>query len=162
MAINTGVNATKLIGYAVLAPETGVDVTKLIGYAVLAPETGIDVTKLIGYAALAPTSIAPPLWPAFVFADGFVGVPYSQAWDMPTSALTVTYTVLSGSLPPGLSLSALTGNQAEISGSNPTTVGTYPFVLRATNLYGFADKSFSITINTVPATVQQGNYGYIV
>lgn len=160
MAINTGVNISKLVGYAVLAPNAGVDVSKLIGYAVLAPNAGVDIAKFVGYAVLDSTNVNPPLWPAFSFADGFVGVPYSQAWDMPTSALTVTYSVLSGSLPPGLSLSALSGNKAKISGT-PTTVGIYSFTLRATNTYGTADQAFSITITAAPPPASGGAWIWV-
>ena len=35
MAINAGVDVSKIIAYAVLAPEPGVNVTKIVAYAVL-------------------------------------------------------------------------------------------------------------------------------
>jgi hypothetical protein len=141
-----------------MAINTGVNVSKLIAYAVLAPQVGVDVTKLIAYAVLASGNVSPPLWPSFTFGDGVVNVAYSQSWDMPTSAETVTYSVLSGSLPPDLSLSALSGNQAKIAGT-PTTVGVYSFTLRAVNTYGTADQAFSITINAAAAS--GGSYAFI-
>jgi hypothetical protein len=160
MAINAGVNISKFNGYAVLAPNPGVDITKFGAYAVLAPLAGVDVTKFGAYAVLASTIVAPPLWGSWTFADGTFLIPYSQSWDMPTSATTVTYSVLSGALPNGLSLTALTGNQAKVSGT-PTALGPFSFTLRAHNTFGTVDKAFSITINpnteVVPvAVVLQG------
>ena len=52
--ISIGVDVTKLVAYAVLAPSLGVDVTKLDAYSILAPSLGVDVTKLNAYAALGP------------------------------------------------------------------------------------------------------------
>jgi hypothetical protein len=128
MAINTGVNASKVVAFVVVNPPVGVDVSKLNAYIVL---TSANVT--------------PPIWPSFAFGNGILFNPYNQGWDMPTSATTVTYSVLSGSLPPGLSLAALTQNKAHISGT-PTVAGIYPFTLRAVNAYGTADQAFSITV----------------
>ena len=65
-----------------------------------------------------------------LFADG--GVP------------GYTWTLRSGSLPPGLRLSASPGR---ITGT-PTTRGTFSFVVRVTDSRGaFAERTFSITIN---------------
>jgi hypothetical protein len=89
----------------------------------------------------------------FSFADGVVGVAYSQARDMPTSAQTVSYSVVAGmgTLPGGLALTALSGNQAKISGT-PTAAGTFNFTLRAVDSYGSVDQAFSITINAASET----------
>ena len=138
----------------------GVNVSKLNAYAVLQPPAGISVTKLLAYAVLYSGNVTPPIWPSFSFADGVIGVPYSQAWDMPSSAQVVTYALYSGTLPPGLSITALTGNQAKLSGT-PTTLGTYSFVLSATNTYGTANQSFSITINPVPSALAGGSFTFI-
>jgi len=132
-----------------VAINAGVNISKLVGYAVLAPQPGVDVTKMIAYAVLDSTNVAPPLWGDWGFSDGTIGIPYDQEWDMPTSAETVDYSVLSGALPDGLSLSAISGNRAHIHGT-PTVVDTFVFTLRAENGYGTVDKEFSITINEVP------------
>jgi hypothetical protein len=129
-----------------MAINAGVNVSKLVGFAVLAPNAGVNVTKLVAFAVLTSANVTPPIWPTFSFVNGFVAIAYDQGWDMPTSAPVVTYTVLSGSLPPGLSLAAITGNQAHISGT-PTTAGTYSFTLRAVNSFGTADQPFSISIS---------------
>lgn len=128
-----------------MAINAGVNVSKLVGFAVLAPNAGVNVTKLVGFAVLTSANVTPPIWPVFSFSNGIATVAYSQSWDMPTSAPTVTYTLLSGSLPTGLSISAITVNQAKLSGT-PTTAGTFSFTLRGTNLYGTADQAFTIVI----------------
>ena len=120
----------------------------------------IFVSKLVTYFLVRPFNTNPPVWPIFSFPDGYVGIPYAQGWDMPDASPVVTYTVLSGSLPPGLSLVALTGNQAEVSGT-PTLVGVYPFTLRATNDYGVADEDFSITILNIPPGLTGGSFIFI-
>ncbi len=141
--------------------NSGVNISKFVGYAILGPQPGVDITKFQAYAVLGDTVVTPPLWGAWTFGDGTLYVPYSQSWDMPTSALTVSYSVVAGSLPTGLSLSALTGNQAKISGALPTAVGLFNFTLRATNTYGTVDKAFSITINAVPAGISGGSYAFV-
>ena len=53
-----------------------------------------------------------------------------------------TFSILTGSLPPGLSLNAST---AAITGK-PTTVGTYPFTVRGSNSAGNTDRSTTIVV----------------
>ena len=155
---STSASAFASCAVEVSLASPGVNVSKLNAYAVLQPPAGISLTKLNAYAVLWSGNTSPPLWPSFSFADGVIGVPYSQAWDMPSSAQVVTYALYSGTLPPGLSITALTGNKAKLAGT-PTTLGTYGFVLSATNTYGTANQSFSITIDPVPTTAS-GNYGF--
>lgn len=154
--------------FAALANPLGVDASKVTSYAALANPLGVDASKVVAYAAIVTAAYAPPIWTLAAMTSGVVGTTYLQAWDMPTAALTVIYTVLSGSLPPGLSLVALIGNEAEISGT-PTTQGAYTFTLRATNIYGTADRAFLIIITQAPtpesinyiktfAQSDQGNY----
>jgi hypothetical protein len=53
-----------------------------------------------------------------------------------------TFSILTGSLPPGLSLNAST---AAITGT-PTTIGTYPFTVRGSNSAGNTDRSTTIVV----------------
>jgi hypothetical protein len=165
MAINPGVNVSKVNAYAVLDKPKGVNVTKanvyvvlnqpVAGsgvnvskvnvYAVLDRPKGVNVSKAGAYAVLNQFNTTPPIWSEFAFPTGFLGLAYEQQWDMPTSALTVTYSVVAGSLPPGLTLSAISSNRAKISGI-PTALGSYTFTLRATNTYASVDKAFTIII----------------
>jgi hypothetical protein len=141
-----------------MAINAGVNISKLVGYALLAPEPGVNVTKLVAYALLASTNVNPPLWGTWAFSDGTVRIAYDQDWDMPTSGLTVNYSVVGGALPDGLEGDALAGNQAHLHGT-PTVAGTFEFTLRAVNDYGIVDKAFSITINA--AAAGGGSYMFI-
>jgi putative Ig domain-containing protein len=88
-----------------------------------------------------------PLWGPFTMDDGWVGLAYDEEWWLEYAATPITYSVVSGSLPTGLTLSGFGSAGGKISGT-PTLAGTYSFTLRATNAFGFADQAFSITINT--------------
>ena len=72
---------------------------------------------------------------------GTVGANYAGSVTTDGSA-PVTYSVLSGSLPAGLSLNASTG---AITGT-PTTTGTSNFTIRVQNDAGLVDKAGSITV----------------
>ncbi len=128
-----------------MAINLGVDVSKSVAFAVLGVPVGVDVTKVVAYAVLASTNVEPPVWPTFLMADGVVAIAYYQAWDLTPAAAPTTYTVVVGSLPPGLTLTNIALDQGKIDGT-PTTVGVYPFTLRATNTFGTADQAFTITI----------------
>ena len=157
MPTGTGVNVCKVNAYAVLMPMPGVNVCKVNAYAVLMPMPGVNVCKVNAYAVLASVGSAAPIWPNFAFVNGFIGNPYYQSFDLYPAAAPTTYTVLSGSLPPGLVLLNVSQDVGAIGGT-PTTLGVFPFTLRATNLYGTADKSFSITIT---APIIMGGYGNV-
>lgn len=84
-----------------------------------------------------------PVWSGD-YVNGTVGTSYSDTATAYIGGFATTYTKVSGTIPPGLSLST-SSNNALISGT-PTAAGTYSFVLRATNAYGTADKSFSLKV----------------
>jgi len=94
--------------------------------------------------------VAPEAWGTFGFADGYINQPYLQQWYIENQNHPVVYSVISGTLPPGLSLFNIGSTaEGEISGT-PTTVGAYTFTLRATGPTLLADKSFTITIHDDP------------
>jgi sugar lactone lactonase YvrE len=78
---------------------------------------------------------------------GSVGASYSYAFSALANP-AATYTVASGSLPPGTSLNATTG---ELSGT-PTTTGSFTFTVRAANGYApdAVSPSRTITISPTP------------
>jgi uncharacterized repeat protein (TIGR03803 family) len=81
--------------------------------------------------------------------NGTVGAAYSQSLNAVGGTAPYTWSIISGSLPPGLSLSPSTGG---ISGT-PTQVGTDNFVVQVADSESTpatATASFSITINPVP------------
>jgi hypothetical protein len=85
-----------------------------------------------------------PNWGGWVFENGQVNRAYQNEWDMP-GIPTVTYSLHSGSLPTGLALSTGSGNVGILSGT-PSVAGSYTFSLRASNVNGTVDKSFTIII----------------
>lgn len=126
------------------------------GSLLLFPSNGsllaVEPTALQG-AAL--TGI--PNWGGWLFGNGRASVAYHEEWDMP-GIPAVTYSLLSGSLPTGLALSAGSGNVGILSGT-PTVAGTYTFTLRAVNVNGTVDKSFTIVISA--AAAGGGSYTFL-
>jgi hypothetical protein len=80
------------------------------------------------------------------YTNGYIGVAYS---DGVSATYATAYAVYSGSLPPGITLNpssgALTGN--------PTTAGTYNFVIRAYNS-GASAYTSTLTITVTDLTTQ--------
>jgi hypothetical protein len=108
------------------------------------PQAPLVSIKLFGIAVRTAASI--PVWPSFTFPPGFVGQTYSCQFDLAPASSPTTYSVVSGSLPPGLVLNNLSADLGSISGI-PTLVGSYTFTLEATNAYGVADQAFTIVIS---------------
>jgi hypothetical protein len=99
----------------------------------------------------APLPLA--IWTPGTLAAGQAGVAYSPLWflirhDAPAP---ITYSVIAGHLPPGLSLSspvAPTIIDNQLSGT-PAKAGTYRFTMRVTDGFGRqATKGFSLTIGS--------------
>ena len=101
---------------------------QLIGsftFTVLATDpTGSSATRRCSIAITAPLSIPTPS-----LADAVVGTLYQQTLTAAGGKPPYTWSVVSGALPPGLSLNASAG---VISGT-PTSTGQYPFRLSVTD-----------------------------
>jgi len=82
---------------------------------------------------------------------GYLGYPSRRIQVQPSTYETaVNYTILSGSLPAGLSLNPVTATSAEIAGI-PAELGSFSAVVQATDTDGFTD---TVTINyTVTADI---------
>jgi hypothetical protein len=129
-------------GSITLISIDGIHVSKAVSYAVLGPPVGVAISKLNSYMVIETPRT--PVWAPFTIPSGTVGTSYTLNFSAAGSP-TITYTNPSGSLPTGLSLSGST-----ISGT-PTVAGSYTFVLRATNIWGSADLSVTILINSASA-----------
>jgi hypothetical protein len=91
------------------------------------------------------------VWTDNTLSTGTVKVNQTYT-DKVSATNAVSYAVQSGALPPGLELDALDG---DIFGT-PTTVGTYPFTVRATNA-----SNESIFTGSLVITVQPGGAGRV-
>ena len=103
-----------------------------------------DPAEVIFRRPLSPpgtfTTFGPPIYTDTSLASGTQGVYYS---DGVSATNAVSYSISSGSLPPGLSISS---NYGTISGT-PSANGTYSFTVSANNAYGSTLANLSITIN---------------
>jgi hypothetical protein len=98
--------------------------------------------------------VAPIVWGIFSFPDGYVAQSYFTEWFIENVDQPVLYTLKTGSLPPGLSLSDVGSPvtaEGEITGT-PTTAGTYNFTLTATGPTATADQDFTIVIHAATDT----------
>ncbi len=83
-------------------------------------------------------------------APGMVGSQYRQPLQASGGTPPVSWRISGGQLPPGLSLDAASGVIAGV----PTTLGTFPFQVRADDSGGqVAQKAFSITIDPQALTI---------
>jgi hypothetical protein len=82
---------------------------------------------------------------------GTVGVAYSQPITASGGAVPYTFTVTSGTLPDGLTLTP-----AGVLSGTPTTNGTFTFTVRATDASGcFAALSYTVSIVAGVPTLPQ-------
>ncbi|GIU76349.1 MAG: hypothetical protein KatS3mg004_3436 [Bryobacteraceae bacterium] len=84
--------------------------------------------------------------------DGLVGVPYSATLSASNATPPFSWSVVSGALPPGLSLNSSTGS---ISGT-PSQPGNFSFLVRLTDYFSSSSqKEFSIRILQRPAILTE-------
>ena len=105
------------------------------------------VTAAIRVKLIAPPTSPPPTIVAESLPDGMEGEAYSSRLTAKGTA-PITWSIVSGVLPEGLSLNEDTG---EISGT-PAGEGTEVFTVMAVNALGEDIKEFSITIAKAPET----------
>lgn len=95
-----------------------------------------------------PVRAQPTILPGSL-PQGQVGVPYTATLVAAPVTPPCTWTITSGSLPPGLTLDVATGT---ISGT-PTTAGTYTFFAKVTDSIGTSpQQGFFITVTSPPIT----------
>ena len=92
---------------------------------------------------LTPASIQPPAIVTTTLPGGTVGTAYSQTLTA-TGDAPITWSIESGSLPDGLTLSGNT-----ISGT-PADAGTFTFTVKASNSAGSDSQELSIVIHSAP------------
>jgi len=117
--------AAGTFNFTVKATNSDGSDTKALSIIIINPDTG--------YPVITTTSLP----------NGNVGVAYSQTLAA-TSETPVTWSIESGNLPTGLTLST-----AGVISGTPTTAGTFNFTVKATNNKGSSTKSLSIVIGEV-------------
>ena len=113
---------------------------------------GNDTKKLsivVQAAPVEPDPGQPPVITTTTLSGGKVGEAYSQTLAA-TGAAAITWSIESGSLPAGLTLSGNT-----ISGT-PTTAGTFTFTVKAGNSVGNDTKKLSIVVQAAPVEPDPG------
>lgn len=90
--------------------------------------------------------------------NGYLGFPVTDVQVFPTSLETdVTYSILGGGLPAGLTISQATTTMATISGV-PTETGVFNVIVRATDNDGYTDNinvRFTVTADTPPPLLDE-------
>jgi hypothetical protein len=106
-----------------------------------------NATGYSGYGVLVATTLAIPVWVTTSLPVGTVSVAYSATLNATGVQASNGYSIVSGTLPAGLSLNTTTG---AITGT-PTTNGTSNLTFRATNANGTADFITYISIGQATA-----------
>ena len=108
-----------------------------------------DMYQLPGISVAVANIAPPPQITTSSLQTGILGVVYSQRLSASGGSPPYSWSLSSGSLPPGLSLNSSTGM---ILGT-PTQLGTFPFIAQVTDsIGGVGSKMFSMTINA-PASL---------
>lgn len=108
----------------------------------------VDFVIIVTPAGCPTISLLPVALPMFT-----VGVPYSATITASGGTSPYTFSIVSGSLPPGISLSP-TGPASATLGGTPTVAGNYQFVILATDAAGCgAIISYSVQVVSVSTTL---------
>lgn len=137
------------------SPPTGV---ALLGDSLIGTPTAlstasftVQVVDALGRTTTQALSItvgaasALPVITTLSLPAGTVGVSYSQTIAA-TGSGTITGAVVSGTLPPGLSLNPTT----RVLSGTPTSAGGYGFTVRATNAFGYVEATYYLSIAATP------------
>jgi hypothetical protein len=120
--------------------------------------TATSVANKTQLASVALIVLGTPLIDPTTLFPANVNVAYQSPVSASGGDAPFTWVVLSGALPPGLSLNGSTTAATYIEGT-PTTAGTYNFTLQATDtLSRVASVPLTMIVNTESACVLQGNY----
>ena len=135
--------ATAAAGCFTFASDT-LDISAMPAHA-----AGAVTVKVVTLGTSASTSYTYNAGPALLFPappGGEVGVTYSDQLTVTAGTSPFTWSVSSGSLPPGVTLGASTG----LLSGTPTTAGTYSFTVKVTDNSGLTSTE-AATVTIIPA-----------
>ena len=95
--------------------------------------TVTDLNQLTGMQTFTWSIAPPPAFSASPLPSPILKSPYSQSIGITGGTAPFNYSVTSGSLPPGVALSA-----SGVFSGTPTTVGTYPFTVTVKDVNGLS------------------------
>jgi uncharacterized repeat protein (TIGR01451 family) len=130
-------------GCFTITSGTSLDLAHMAGHA-----AGAVTVKVVTLGTSASISYTYNTGPALLFAappGGEAGVAYSDQLTVTGGTSPFTWSVSSGTLPPGLTLGASTGLLA----GTPTTGGTYNFTVKVTDSAALSDSS-AVTLTIIP------------
>ena len=136
--------ATSGTGCFTVVSGTSLDIS-----AMPAHTAGAVTVKVVTLGTSASTSYTYNAGPALLFPappGGEVGVTYSDQLTVTAGTSPFTWSVSSGSLPPGVTLGASTG----LLSGTPTTAGTYSFTVKVTDNSGLTSTE-AATVTIIPA-----------
>jgi hypothetical protein len=128
----------------------GYDGSDRIDFSVIANNGSDSAAKQLSITVRTPG----PKFGNAPLATATVGVPYRQELPLTTGYGTLTYSLLSGSLPDGLTLGsdgAITGTPAYAATYSPTQV--FKFGARLTTPSGITQQQFELTLNVTGPTI---------
>ncbi|GAB3102786.1 putative Ig domain-containing protein [Lysobacter terrae] len=117
---------------------------------------GTSAPATVSITVSAPTIVVSPS----TLPNGVAGAAYSQTLSGSGGTSPYTFSLVSGALPVGMSLSS-----AGVFSGTPITAGTFNFTVRATDANGFTgDQAYSVviaapTITVAPASLPNGTAG---
>jgi uncharacterized repeat protein (TIGR01451 family) len=120
-------------GCFTVTSSTSLDISSMPAHA-----TGAVIVKVVSLGVAGTGAYTYNPGPALLFPappGGEVGVAYSDQLTVTGGTSPFTWSISSGSLPPGLTLGASTGLLA----GTPTTAGTYSFTVKVTDTSGLSD-----------------------
>lgn len=138
MAINTGVNDSDLVAFAVVTPINAELATNIVALAPISTEANVSCQKYIAYGVLRPPSV-PLVISCGNPPGGIVGQFYTHTFPVSGGFPPYNFSITGGFLPPGIILNSGTG---VISGTLGGFGGTYAFTVTVTDA---ASQTASVT-----------------